>query len=372
MSPEAQKQETEGELPQLMLSSYDYLGLAADDAVMTAAKTAIDRFGCSTGGVRLLTGTNTLHAELESALAQYKGTEDAVTFSSGYLGNLAAIATFFGPADRVVADQFVHRSIIDACKLARVRIQRFRHNDVEHLGSLLDRTTTRGRTLVVIEGVYSMDGDLAPLPEVHAATKRAGALLMVDEAHSIGVIGKTGRGLHEHFKMPPDEVDIWTGSLSKALGAGGGYVAATSAIGRRLRHASAPFIFSAALHPAACAAALESIRIVQASNERLTALWRNTRLFANGLAMLGFLNRTPQSPVLPVILNDEAQAFGAARFLLDRGIVVSPIVAPAVPPSASRLRLCCNAGHRSGDLEDAIHIFKDLRSHPLFTSLSGP
>jgi 8-amino-7-oxononanoate synthase len=347
--------------PMLMLSSYDYLGLIGHPAIEEAAVEAVRAFGTGTGGVRLLTGTNALHRELEDEISRFKGAEAAVTFSSGYTAALATISALFGPRDRVVLDARSHRSVIDACKLAGVPFRRFAHNDPDALDRELSRETTACRTLVVVEGIYSMDGDLCPLPEIVEVKRRHGAFLMVDEAHSFGVLGRTGRGIDEHWGIDSGEVDLWMGSLSKAIPANGGFVA-----GRRdsmiyLQHGAAPFMFSAALCPAAAAAARAALRVVAAEPERRTAMRRNALRLRDGLRGLGYDTGASQSPIVPVVLGADDAAFRLARDLFARGIIATAVIPPAVPRRAARLRLCATAAHTAADIDEALEAFRALR-----------
>ena len=233
----------------LLISSYDYLGLIGHPDIEYASKEAIQNYGTGTGGVRLLTGTTDLHFQFEKELAEFKGTPAAITFSSGFLANLAIISTFFGPRDLVIIDSKAHRSIVDACRLSKVPIQKFQHNNPSSLKQILETKPLGRRTLIVIEGIYSMDGDICPLPDIVASKKKYNAYLMVDEAHSFGVLGTSGKGVDEYFGVKTDEIDIWMGTLSKAIPSNGGYIAGAKDMIIYLQHASAPFIFSAALCP---------------------------------------------------------------------------------------------------------------------------
>ncbi|HLF93987.1 MAG TPA: pyridoxal phosphate-dependent aminotransferase family protein, partial [Planctomycetota bacterium] len=246
----------------LMMSSYDYLSLIGHPRIEAAALEAIRAYGTGTGGVRLLTGTNELHHDLEKRFAEFKGAEGAIAFSSGYLANVGVVSALVGPRDWVVADERVHRSILDGCRLARTRIRTFRHNDPAAAEEAFSHRPEGTRVLVIVEGLYSMDGDVCPLPEFVALKKRHGALLMVDEAHSIGVLGATGRGLHEHFGIAGREVDLWVASFSKAIPSVGGVVAGSRGMMIYLQHEAAPFMFSAALCPAATAASSAALDVI--------------------------------------------------------------------------------------------------------------
>jgi 8-amino-7-oxononanoate synthase len=341
----------------LVLSSCDYLGLIGHPAIEQAAVAALRTHGTGTGGVRLLTGTVRLHRALEDDLAAFKGADGAVTFSSGYVANLAAIAALFGPEDRVIADAFVHRSLVDACVLARVPVRRFPHNDLAALERELVSGPPARRTLIVADGVYSMDGDLCPLPDLVELKRRHGAFLLVDEAHALGVVGRTGRGVHEHFELPADCVDIWTGSLSKAIASNGGFVAGSRALITYLQHASAPFIFSAALCPSAAGAARTALEVIGAEPDRIARLHRNASQLRQGLAERKFRTGSSTTPIVPVLVGDDVTAYRLARRLLDHDVWVTAVVHPAVPRGQARLRLCASAAHTEQDIESALNAF---------------
>ena len=248
----------------LMLSSYDYLGLIGDPRIDAAAIEAIRKYGTGTGGARLLTGTTDQHILMEQDLAAYKGTEAAITFSSGYMANVAVLGALLGPADRVIMDSLCHRSLTDACRFAGVQLQRFRHNDASSLRQELQNGAQANRTLVISDGVFSMDGDVCHLPEILEVKKEFGFFLLVDESHASGVIGARGRGTDEHFGIATEEVDIWTGSLAKSIPSTGGFAAVSHEMAIYLQHGASPFIFSAALSPAAVAAIREGLAILKA------------------------------------------------------------------------------------------------------------
>lgn len=346
----------------LMLSSYDYLGLIGDTRVDEAAMDALRKYGTGTGGVRLLTGTLDLHQEMEQALAEFKGTEAALTFTSGYAANLAVISALFGPGDRVIADGLSHRSLADACRLAGVQVQRFEHNDMVSLRHELENGPEANRTLIVSDGVFSMDGDICPLPELVAIKKEFGCFLLVDESHASGVLGECGRGTDEHFGISSDEVDIWTGSLAKAIPSNGGFVASSRRLAIFLQHASAPFIFSGALAAPAVAAVRETLNILKREPERVARLRTNASFLREGLRSLGYDTGLSQTPVIPVMLHDDAKTALFARKLRDYGVLVSPVLFPAVAQGAARLRLCVTAAHTSENLAFALDVFEKMRS----------
>ena len=346
----------------LMLSCYDYLGLAGHPEVEAAAIAAIRTFGTGTGGVRMLTGTTALHHELEREIAAFKGVEAALTFGSGYLANLAVVAALVGPRDRVLIDARAHRSLHDACLLARVPVTTVPHNDLDAIERALRRAPAGQRTLIVVDGLYSMDGDLCPLPDLVELKRRYDAFLLVDEAHAMGVLGATGRGVHEHFGLAADAVDVWTGSLSKAIPSNGGFLAGRRDTITYLQHAAAPFWFSAALNPPAAGAALEALRVAQREPERLVSLRRNTDALRAGLRARGYDTGDSVSAIVPVLVGDEVAAWELARRLFDEGVLASAVVHPAVPRGAARLRLCATAAQSTTDLDEALDAFE--RSRP--------
>jgi len=345
----------------LMLSSYDYLGLIGDERLDNAAIAAIRKYGTGTGGVRLLTGTIDLHHQLERDLAAFKGTAMAITFSSGYLANLAVLSALLSPQDRVLLDSLSHRSLVDACRLSGVTLRRFQHNDPASLRQELESDPHTGRTLIIADGVFSMDGDVCCLPELIALKKEFHCYLMIDEAHATGVLGTHGRGTDEHYGIDATEVDIWTGSLAKAIPSNGGFVATSQEVGVYLEHAAAPFIFSAALCPAAVAAVCETLSILRAEPQRVARLKQNADFLRDGLRNLGFELGLSTTPIIPVIFGDEADAALFAGRLREAGIVVTPVLFPAVPQGAARLRICVTAAHTTEDLELALGVFKRLR-----------
>jgi 8-amino-7-oxononanoate synthase len=346
----------------LMLSSYDYLGLIGDPRIDDAAVDAVRKYGTGTGGVRLLTGTIDLHHQMEKELAAFKGTAHAVTFSSGYLANLAVVSALLTTQDRVLLDSLSHRSLVDACRLAGVTLRRFAHNDPASLRRELESPQPSGRTLIVADGVFSMDGDICRLPELIALKKEFGCYLMIDEAHASGVLGATGRGTDEHFGAATTDVDIWTGSLAKAIPSNGGFVAVSQEIGIYLQHVAAPFIFSAALCPAAVAAVRASLEILKGEPERVARLRQNASFLRSGLRELGYDTGASETAVIPVILGDEAATTIFAGRLRDLGIVVTPVIFPAVAQGSARLRICVTAAHTRQHLESALDAFRRLRT----------
>ncbi|HEY3823146.1 MAG TPA: aminotransferase class I/II-fold pyridoxal phosphate-dependent enzyme [Bryobacteraceae bacterium] len=344
----------------LMLSSYDYLSLVGDQRIEAAAIAAIRRFGSASGGARLLTGTNVLHLQIEKDLAAFKGTDAALTFSSGYNANLGVISGLFTPQDRVILDSLSHRSLVDACRLAGVQLQRYRHNDLDSLRGEL-RSGTGNRTLIVADGVFSMDGDICPLPELIQIKRDFGCLLMIDDAHAIGVLGETGHGTDEHYGCRTSDVDLWTGSLAKSIPSTGGFIAMSEEVAVFLQHSASPYIFSAALCPASSGAIREGLAILNAEPQLVARLRDRANYLRAGLQDLGYDTGSSKTPIIPVIMKDEEAALRLSRALRDHSILVSPVVFPAVALGTARLRICVNAGHTIADLDHTLDAFRKLR-----------
>jgi 8-amino-7-oxononanoate synthase len=332
----------------LLFSTYSYLGLVGHPRLQQAATEAIRRYGTSTGGVRLLTGTLQLHHELETELAEFVGQEGAATFASGYDANIAAITSLFGNGDVALLDQYAHQSLHDGVRMAHCEARRFKHNDMADLERRLVRAKKRGaeRILIAVDSVFSMDGDQAPLPELIELKRKYGAFLLVDESHSLGAIGATGRGICEAQRIDPADVDIMTGSLSKGIPSNGGFVAGSRGLKIYIQHGSAPYMFSAALSPANAAAILEALRIMQDEPDHMDRLRNNAEILRDGLTARGFDIGDSTTPIVPLILRDEWRAYRYARWMLEMGIFVSAVVYPAVSPGQARLRLCATASHR--------------------------
>ncbi|MBK9515882.1 MAG: 8-amino-7-oxononanoate synthase [Anaeromyxobacter sp.] len=338
--------------PVLMFGSNNYLGLATHPRLVAAATAALAQCGVGTTGSRLLNGTLDLHQRLEARLAAFHRREAAAVFSVGYLANLGAISALCGPGDLVVLDRLAHASLVDACKLAGVRVKRFRHNDPAHLARLLASEPDRP-ALVAVDGVYSMDGDLAPLPELLAACRRHGARLLVDDAHGVGVFGPTGRGVAEHFGLEA-EIDVLVGTLSKATGTLGGYVVADAPVVEYLRHLARPMIFTASGPAAVQAATLAALDLIEEEPERRLRLWENTRRLQSGLAEEGFDIGVTCSPIVPVQVGQQERLFTMWRRLEADGVYASLVLPPAVPPGRCILRLTVMATHTREQVDRAV------------------
>lgn len=343
----------------VMLASYSYLGLIGHPDIEAAAKKAIDEYGTGAGGVRLLTGTTDLHERMEERIARYSKREDAAVFSSGYVTNMAIITALCGPNDLVVMDKLDHASIVDGCLLSGAKWRTYRHNDVEHLESILANAQGKYKTiLVVADSVFSMDGDIMDLPGIKEVCVKYGARLMVDEAHSVGTLGKTGHGVEEHFDMY-GSIDIKMGTLSKTIPSVGGYAAGDRTLIQYLRHYSRPFIFSAALPPAQCATAIAAFDVIENEPWRVEHLHSVQGEYAKGLAAQGWNTMDTGTCVVPVLIGDEEKTMDLTRMLFDRGIFVCPIVHPAVPRGTERLRTCLMATHTEEDLKQVFEAFEE-------------
>ncbi|MCB8946066.1 MAG: aminotransferase class I/II-fold pyridoxal phosphate-dependent enzyme [Ardenticatenaceae bacterium] len=340
----------------IMLGGYSYLGLIGHPQINAAAKAAVDEFGTGTYGVRLLAGSLTLHNQLEERIARFKQTEAAVTFSSGYVTNVATISSLLRRGDTVISDKLNHASIVDGCMLSMATHVRFRHNDMDHLERRLQEANPDGRKLVVADAVFSMDGDVINLPEVHRLCRQYGAYLMIDEAHSIGVLGQTGHGIEEHFDMPPDSIDIKMGTLSKTIPAAGGYVAGSQELINFLKHEGRAFIFSAALPPASAAAAMAAFDVIEAEPERIRKVQDNMNRFANCLRQVGFDLLFTETAVIPVICGSTEKAGTLARYCRDHGIFVQAVISPVVPEGLARLRACVSAAHTTEDIDYCVRV----------------
>jgi glycine C-acetyltransferase len=338
-----------------MYASYSYLGLVGHPRINEAAKRAVDKFGTGTNGVRTLAGTLTIHNELEETIANFKHTEDAVTYTSGYVTNLTAISTLMGRGDYVFSDKINHASIVDGCLMSGAEFRRFRHNDMEHLEGLLKNAPADVSKLVIADSVFSMDGDIIDLPRIVELTKKYNAWLMIDEAHSVGVLGKTGTGIEEHFGMG-DVIDIKMGTLSKTIPSVGGYVAGKKELIDFLRHGSRAYIFSAALPPAQAAAANEAFKVILDEPERIERLNANTRQFIGGLKGMGFDTLLTETAIVPVLCGTDEKAFELTKQCQENDVFVLPVVSPAVQEGMSRLRATVTAAHDPSDIEHAMEV----------------
>ena len=341
-----------------MFASYSYLGLIGHPRISQAAKNAVDRFGTGTHGVRTLAGSLTLHRELEEMISYFKGTDDAITFSSGYATNLTTVSTLVGRHDTVFCDKLNHASIVDGCLLSGAKFVRFRHNDMQDLEERLQEAPSKGARLVVSDAVFSMDGDILHLPPVVDLCRRYHAWLMIDEAHSLGVLGETGRGIEEHFHMP-GVIDIKMGTLSKTIPSVGGYIAGARDLITYLRHQSRAYIFSAALPPAQAAAALEGFRVIEDEPWRVKAVQRNAAHFIQSVRGHGLDTLQTETAIVPVLCGTDDRAFRMTSEAHKQDIFVLPVVSPAVPVGLARLRATVTAAHQPEEIEAASTVFAE-------------
>ena len=338
-----------------MYASYSYLGLINHPRINEAAKRAVDEFGTGTNGVRSLAGTLTIHTELEETIAHFKHSEAAITYSSGYATNLTVISTLMGRGDYVFSDKLNHASIVDGCLMSGAEFRRFRHNDMAHLEGLLRNAPPDVAKLVIADSVFSMDGDIIDLPTMLELCQQYNAWLMIDEAHSVGVLGEKGTGIEEYFGLG-DVIDIKMGTLSKTIPSVGGYVAAKKEIINYLRHASRAYIFSAALPPAQAAAANESFKVILDEPWRVERLNQNTRQFIGGLKSMGFDTMLTETAIVPVLCGDDDMAFAMTRESQHNDVFVLPVVSPAVPEGLARLRATVTAAHEPDEIERAMDV----------------
>ena len=349
----------------ISLSSNDYLGLTHHPRLRAAALQAVKDFGAGSGAVRTIAGTMTLHEDLERDLAAFKGTEATLTFQSGFSANTGVIPTITGEADLIVSDELNHASIIDGMRLSKAPRKIFKHADVESLRSVLDEAVEKGRDgsgqpyrliLVVTDGVFSMDGDIAPLPGIVEAAEAANAAVFVDDAHASGVLGRDGRGSVDHFGLH-GRVAIQVGTLSKAVGVLGGYVAGPQDLRDILIQRARPFLFSTSHPPAVAAACREAIKVMQEEPELLERLWTNTRRFKAELARLGFDTGRSETPITPVMMGDPDTAGRFSQRLVDEGVFAQPVVYPTVAIDKARIRTIVTAAHADAQLDQALEAF---------------
>ena len=344
------------------LSSNNYLGLTTHPRLRERALEATRRFGVGTGSVRTIAGTMAIHMELERRLAEFKNTEAVVVFQSGFAANAGTVSAVLGKDDVVVSDELNHASIIDGCRLSRATIKVFPHKDVDAARRVLQALPSvnarnpESRTLLITDGVFSMDGDLGSLPALCALAEEYGCIMMVDDAHASGVFGRNGRGTIDHFNVH-GRVDIQVGTLSKAIGVLGGYVAGTRALVDFLYHRARPFLFSTSHPPAVAAACIAAIDVLLEEPQIIDRLWDNTRFFKAGLARLGFNTGLSESPVTPVIVGDGALAMTLSDRLFQAGVFAQGIASPTVPAGKARVRTIVTATHTRDELQFALDAF---------------
>ncbi|NJO97502.1 MAG: aminotransferase class I/II-fold pyridoxal phosphate-dependent enzyme [Pleurocapsa sp. CRU_1_2] len=342
-------------------ATYNYIGMCGDPQVTQAAKDAIDKYGTSACASRLLSGEKPLHRELERELADFIGVEDSIVLVGGHATNVTTIGHLFGKGDLVIYDALSHNSILQGCFLSGASLVAFPHNDVAALEKILsDRRHRYQRVLIVIEGVYSTDGDVANLPPVVELKQKYKTFLMVDEAHSIGTIGKTGRGISEYYNLDPNDIDLWMGTLSKSFASCGGYIAGSSALVEYLKYTAPGFVFSVGMSPPNAAATLAAVRVLKAEPERATTLQARAKLFLDLAQEQGFdTGMSQDSPVIPIIVGDSLKSIQLSQNLFKRGINVPLMIYPSVPQNGARLRFFITCNHTVAQIRATIEILAE-------------
>lgn len=343
----------------LNFCSNNYLGFANHPRLKEAAARAIEKYGVGPAAVRSIAGTLDLHLELEERLARFKGAEAAISFQSGFNANLATIPALIGKEDVIFSDELNHASIIDGCRLSGGRIIRYAHNDPEDLERQISQATGYRRAIIITDGVFSMDGDIAPLPAICEVAERHNLILMVDDAHGEGVLGRGGRGIVDHFGLH-GRVDIEVGTLSKAFGVVGGYVAGKKTIVEWLRQRGRPFLFSSAVTAADTAACIAAVDVLEESTELVDRLWENTRYFKREMQRLGFDTGKSETPITPVMLGEAHVAQQFSRRLFEEGLFAMAVTYPTVPRGKARIRVMVSATHTRDDLDQALGLFEKV------------
>ena len=342
------------------LASNNYLGLTTHPKLREAAIEATRKYGVGSGAVRTISGTMSIHMELEERIAAFKHSEACVVFQSGFAANAGTVSAILTPEDHIISDELNHASIIDGCRLSRAKIHVFPHKDVAAAGKILaDLDSVPGRKLVITDGVFSMDGDIGALPGLTEAAEKHGAIMMVDDAHSSGVLGRNGRGTVDHFNLH-GRVQVQVGTLSKAIGVLGGYVCGSRDLIEFLYHRARPFLFSTSHPPAVAAACLAAFDVLEQEPERIDALWDNTRYFKKGLTESGFNTGISETPITPVIVGEAAAAHQLSRELFAEGVLATGIGFPTVPKGRARVRTIVTATHTKAELDRALDVFRKV------------
>ena len=340
------------------LSSNNYLGLTTHPKLKEAAVQAVEEFGVGSGSVRTIAGTMTLHMELEAKIAKFKQVEASVVFQSGFAANAGTVQAILGKEDVIISDELNHASLIDGCRLSRAEIKVFPHKDVEACEGILKEIQNRsGRKLLITDGVFSMDGDIAPLPALVELAEKYGCIMMIDDAHSSGVLGRNGRGTVDHFNLH-GRVDIQVGTLSKAIGALGGYVCSTHDAIDFLCHRARPFLFSTSHPPSVAATCIAAFEVLEQEPQLIEELWANTKFFKEGLKKLGFNTGLSETPITPVIVGEATLAHEFSRQLFRAGVFAQGIGYPTVPQGKARIRTIVTATHTQEELTRALEILE--------------
>lgn len=342
----------------VMIGSNNYLGLTTDPRVRQAAMEALERYGTSVTGSRFLNGTLEIHLELDRRLARFVGKEAALVFPTGYQTNVGTISAMVGKGDYVIIDKDAHACIVDGCLMSRGEMKRFRHSDIDSLDAALSKLPADAGKIVIVDGVYSMGGDIAPLPAIVEICKRYGARIMVDDAHGIGVTGQ-GRGTAAHFALT-DDVDLIMGTFSKSFASIGGFIAGSASVVHYIQHHARSLIFSAALPAPNVAAVLKALDIMETEPERIQKLWDNAGYMRDNLKAIGYDTSLSNTPIVPIMIRDEIRTVLAWKALIDEGVYTNPVVPPGVPPNNSLLRTSYMATHTKEHLDRALEAFKTV------------
>ena len=340
----------------IMIGSNNYLGLTNHPRVKEAAIKAIERFGCGCAGSRFLNGNLEMHEELEIKLARFFRKEAALVFATGYQTNLGSISALLGRTDVAIIDKYDHASIIDGCRLSFGQVKKYRHNDMKDLERVLEATKDKGK-LIIVDGIFSMEGDIADLPNIVRLAKAYGARVMVDDAHSIGVLGAGGRGTAEHFGLE-DQVDLIMGTYSKSLAAIGGFVAGSREVIDFIKHIGRSMIFSASLPPPLVASVSVALDIIEEQPQLREQLWKNTHKMLKSYKEMGYDTGISETPVIPIIIRDNMKVYAMCKLLFENGVFVNPVVSPAVPPGRELLRTSYMATHTEEQLDRVLGAFE--------------
>jgi 8-amino-7-oxononanoate synthase len=341
----------------LMVGSNNYLGLFDDEEIKKSTIEAVQKYGSSTCGSRFLNGTYSLHVEVEENIAKFMGKEEALTFSTGFQTNLGVISAIAGRNDVIIIDRMVHASILDGVRLSYAKVVKFNHNDMQDLEAKMARIPEDKGKIIVVDGVFSMEGDMSNIPEIVKIAKKFNARVMVDDAHGVGVMGKNGRGTCEHFGMM-DEVDLIMTTFSKSFASLGGYIVGDKKIIQFIKHFGRSLIFSASITPAALGAVKKSLEIIQTQPERRERLWEITRTMNKELTAMGYHTGNTETPIVPVFIRDETKTFHLWHFLRDFGIFTNPVISPAVPPEDTLIRTSFTSTLTNNDLDFILEGFK--------------
>ena len=345
----------------LSFCSNNYLGLANNPLVIKAVKDAVGKYGWGAGASRLVSGNMRLHEVLEGEISRFKGKEASIVFPTGYMANIGTISSLVSKGDLVICDKLNHASIIDGCRLSGADFRVYPHCDMEKLENILKKSSKYSRKLIVTDTVFSMDGDIAPLPDIVRIAHKYEAMVMADEAHGTGVFGENGRGVVEHFNLSK-KVSIVMGTLSKAVGSLGGYVSGDADLINFLRNKARPFMYTTALPPAVCAASIAGIKLIRKNPSLRKSLWNNVRYLKKELDLLNFNLIPSESPIIPILIGDAKKAVDVSKFLYKKGILILAIRPPTVPAKSSRLRMTVMSTHTKKDLEELLDVLSNVQN----------